>query len=73
MDQNTNTILELFNILLNELSLPQNIFGYIATSFLLTFLLGIKLVIFNCILKNLKNCKTSQFEIEDLQLGRCTI
>ena len=31
MDQNTTRILELFNILLNELNLPQKIFGYTET------------------------------------------
>ena len=73
MDQNENSLLELFNTLLDELSLPQNIYGYILTLILLTFLLSIKLFILNCILRNLKNCKSNQFQIEDLELQRCNI
>ena len=68
MDQNEKSLLELFNTLLEKLSLPQNIYGYILSLILLTFLLSIKLFIVNRILRNLKNCKSNQFQIEDLEL-----
>ena len=69
MDQHTNKLLELFNILLNQLSLPQDIFGYTATLLLLTVLLIAKLVVLTCIVEKLKSCKTNQFEISNLELA----
>ena len=68
MDQNEKSLLELFNTLLENLSLPQNIYGYILSLILLTILLSIKLFIVNCILRNFRNCKSNQFQIEDLEL-----
>ena len=69
MDQHTNKLLELFNILLNQLSLPQDIFGYTATLLLLTVLLIAKLLVLTFIVEKLKTCKTIQFEISDLELA----
>ena len=68
MDQNEKSLLDLFNTLLEKLSLPQNIYGYILSLVLLTILLSIKLFIVNCILRHFRNCKTNHFQIEDLEL-----
>ena len=69
MDQYTNELLELFNTLLNNLSLPQDIFGYSATLLLLTVLLFAKLVVLSCIVEKLKSCKINQFDISNIELA----
>ena len=68
MDQNEKSLLELFNTLLENLGLAQNIYGYILSLTLLTILLAFKLFIVNCILRHFRNCKTNQFKLEDLEL-----
>ena len=68
MDQNEKSLLELFNTLLENLSLPQNIYGYILSLTLLTILLAFKLFIVNCILRHFRNCKSNHFQIEDLDI-----
>ena len=68
MDRNEKSLLELFNILLENLGLQQNIYGYILSITLLTILLAFKLFILNCIARHFVNCKRSHFQIEDLDI-----
>ena len=68
MDLTTKSLLEVFNILLENLGLQQNIWGYMVSIFLLTILLAFKLFILNCIARHFLNCKKSHFELEDLDI-----
>ena len=68
MDLNTKTLLEAFNLLLENLGLQQNIWGYTVSLFVLTILLILKLFFLTCIAKYFKNCKKSNFELTDLEL-----
>ena len=68
MDQNKKSLLELFNTLLENLGLQQNIYGYILSITLLTILLAFKLFIVNCIVRHFRNCKRNHFQIEDLDI-----
>ena len=68
MDRNEKALLELFNTLLENLGLQQNIYGYILSITLLTILLAFKLFIVNCIVRHFRNCKRNHFQIEDLDI-----
>ena len=68
MDLTTKTLLEAFNLLLENLGLQQNIWGYTVSLFLLTILLALKLFFLNCIVKYFQNCKKSNFELTDLDI-----
>ena len=68
MDLTTKSLLEVFNILLENLGLQQNIWGYMVSIFLLTILLALKLFFLNYIVKYFLNCKKSNFELEDLDI-----
>ena len=71
MDQYTNQLFELFKTLLNNLNLPEDIFGYSACLILLTILLFVKSVVVSCIVRKLKSCKINQeqFDISDLEIA----
>ena len=68
MDLTTKTLLEAFNLLLENLGLQQNIWGYTVSLFLLTILLILKLFFLTCIAKYFQNCKKSNFELTDLDI-----
>ena len=67
MDQQTEQIFELFQSLLANLNLPENIFGYFACLLLLTIILAVKTIILSCVVKKLRYCVTTpaQFDIYD--------
>ena len=67
MDTQIEQIFELFQSLLLNLNLPENIFGYFACLLLLTIVLAAKTIILSCVVKKLKYCITTpaQFDIDD--------
>ena len=67
MDQQTEQIFKLFQSLLANLNLPENIFGYFACLLLLTIILAAKTIILSCVVKKLRYCVTTpaQFDIYD--------
>ena len=70
MDQQTNQFFELFKSLLDNLNLPEDIFGYFACLLLLTILIAVKTIVLSCVVKKLKYCITNQaqFDIYDLEI-----
>ena len=67
MDQQTEQIYEIFQSLLANLNLPENIFGYTACLLLLTIILTVKTIVLSCVVKKLRYCVTTpaQFNIYD--------
>ena len=67
MNTQIEQVFELFQILLLNLNLPENIFGYFACLLLLTIVLAAKTIILSCVVKKLKYCITApaQFDIDD--------
>ena len=67
MNTQVEQIFELFQSLLLNLNLPENIFGYSACLLLLTIVLAAKTIILSCVVKKLKYCITApvQFDIDD--------
>ena len=67
MNTQIEQIFELFQSLLLNLNLPENIFGYFACLLLLTIVLAAKTIILSCVVKKLKYCITApaQFDIDD--------
>ena len=67
MNTQVEQIFELFQSLLLNLNLPENIFGYFACLLLLTIVLAAKTIILSCVVKKLKYCITApaQFDIDD--------
>ena len=67
MDTQIEQIFELFQSLLLNLNLPENIFGYFACLLLLTIILAAKTIILSCVVKKLRYCITTpaQFNIDD--------
>ena len=67
MDTQIEQIFELFQSLLANLNLPENIFGYFACLLLLTIILAAKTIILSCVVKKLRYCITTpaQFDIYD--------
>ena len=67
MDTQIEQIFELFQSLLLNLNLPENIFGYFACLLLLTIILAAKTIILSCVVKKLRYCVTTpaQFDIYD--------
>ena len=68
MEWNTQSLIETFNFLLEKLNLEQDIWGYIAVLFILSSLAILKLFILVCLAKYLKNCKKTNFEIEEFEI-----
>ena len=70
MDQQSNQLFELFKFLLNNLNLPEDIFGYSACLILLTILIFVKSVVLSCMVRKLKSCtiNQAQFDICDLEI-----
>ena len=70
MDKQTEQIYEIFQILLANLNLPENIFGYTACLLLLTIIITVKTFVLSCMVKKLRYCVTSptQFACDDLEL-----
>ena len=70
MDQQSNQLFELFKSLLDNLNLPEDIFGYSACLLLLTILIVVKSVVLSCMVRKLKSCITNQaqFDIYDLEI-----
>ena len=70
MDQQSNQLFELFKSLLNNLNLPEDIFGYSACLLLLTILIVVKSVVLSCMVRKLKSCiiNQAQFDICDLEI-----
>ena len=70
MDQQTEQIFEIFQSLLANLNLPENIFGYFACLLLLTIILAVKTIVLSCVYKKLRYCVTTpaQFDCDDLEL-----
>ena len=70
MDQQTNQFFELFKSLLDNLNLPEDIFGYFACLLLLTILIAVKSIVLSCVVRKLKYCITNQaqFDIYDLEI-----
>ena len=67
MNTQVEQIFELFQSLLLNLNLPENIFGYSACLLLLTIVLAAKTIILSCVVKKVKYCITTpaQFDIDD--------
>ena len=67
MNTQIEQVFELFQILLLNLNLPENIFGYTACLLLLCIVLAAKTIILSCVVKKLKYCITNpaQFDIDD--------
>ena len=67
MDQQTSQFFDLFKSLLDNLNLPEDIFGYFACLLLLTIIIAAKTIILSCVVKKLKYCVTThaQFDIYD--------
>ena len=61
---------ELFQTLLLNLNLPENIFGYSACLLLLCIVLAAKTIILGCVVKKVKYCITApaQFDIDDIEI-----
>ena len=70
MDTQIEQIFELFQSLLLNLNLPENIFGYFACLLLLTIVLAAKTIILSCVVKKVKYCITApaQFDIDDFDI-----
>ena len=70
MDRQTEQIYEIFQSLLANLNLPENIFGYTACLLLLTIILTVKTIVLSCVVKKLRYCVTTptQFACDDLEL-----
>ena len=70
MDQQSNQFFELFKSLLDNLNLPEDIFGYFACLLLLTILIAVKTIVLSCVVRKLKYCITNQaqFDIYDLEI-----
>ena len=70
MDQQSNQFFELFKSLVDNLNLPEDIFGYFACLLLLTILIAVKTIVLSCVVKKLKYCITNQaqFDIYDLEI-----
>ena len=62
MEWLTKLLIESLNFLLEKLDLEQNIFGYIAILLILSSLAILKIFIFACLAKYLKNCNKTNFE-----------
>ena len=67
MNTQIEQVFELFQSLLLNLNLPENIFGYFACLLLLTIVLAAKTIILSCVVKKLKYCITApaQFDVDD--------
>ena len=67
MNTQIEQVFELFQILLLNLNLPENIFGYTACLLLLCIVLAAKTIILSCVVKKVKYCITTpaQFDIDD--------
>ena len=70
MDRQTEQIYEIFQSLLANLNLPENIFGYMACLLLLTIILTIKTIVLSCVYKKLRHCVTTpaEFSCDDLEM-----
>ena len=70
MDRQTEQIYEIFQSLLANLNLPENIFGYTACLLLLTIIITVKTIVLSCVVKKLRYCVTTptQFACDDLEL-----
>ena len=67
MNTQVEQIFELFQSLLLNLNLPENIFGYSACLLLLCIVLAAKTIILGCVVKKVKYCITTpaQFDIDN--------
>ena len=70
MNTQIEEVFELFQTLLLNLNLPENIFGYSACLLLLCIVLVAKTIILSCVAKKVKNCITApaQFDIDDINI-----
>ena len=70
MNTQIEEVFELFQTLLINLNLPEDIFGYSACLLLLCIVLAVKTIILNCVLKKVKNCitATGQFDTYDIEI-----
>ena len=62
MDKISKTLIEILNLLLQNLDLEQNIFGYIAVLLILCSLVLLKIFILAYLAKHLKKCNEAKFE-----------
>ena len=56
MDNHSKSLLEAFNLVLNELKLENNIFGWIAVFLILATSTIITVFTFACLVRKLKSC-----------------
>ena len=70
MNSQIEEIFELFQTLLVQLNLQEDIFGYTICLLLLCIILAVKIITLSCVLKKLKNCKSApgQFDISDIEI-----
>ena len=70
MDKQTEQVYQLFLTLLENLNLPENIFGFAATLLLVVIILSVKTIVLSCIVQKLKNCANShtQFSCDNLEI-----
>ena len=71
MDKQTEQVYQLFLTLLENLNLPENIFGFVAALLLVVIILSVKTIVLSCIVQKLKNCANShqtQFSCDNLEI-----
>ena len=70
MDKQTEQVYQLFLTLLENLNLPENIFGFAAALLLVVIILSVKTIVLSCIVQKLKNCANShtQFSSDNLEI-----
>ena len=70
MDRQTEQVYQIFLTLLENLNLPENIFGFTAALLLLTIIISVKTIVLSCVVQKLRHCATSptQFACDDLEI-----
>ena len=70
MDRQTEQVYQIFLTLLENLNLPENIFGFTAALLLLAIIISIKTIVLSCVVQKLKHCAISptQFSCDNLEI-----
>ena len=70
MDRQTEQVYQIFLTLLENLNLPQNIFGFAAALLLLAIIISVKTIVLSCVVQKLKHCASSptQFSCDNLEI-----
>ena len=55
MDRQTEQVYQIFLTLLENLNLPQNIFGFAAALLLLAIIISVKTIVLSCVVQKLKH------------------